>query len=272
MFESNERLMLIVDMLDGVPESHKILADLLEESGDRGLAQWARTRKGPSVRRLGFALAVLPYRKSIEIGCHFLAAWLKLDTRVMGPLIEEIKVVWDWAKHPQPEDGPSSNIRKHRLEKDGLLVPAEVNSRHQIKFCGTYQQLARRVWGQSAQDVLYRTFQTERRKSAYDPIVIQGLTEFDSAVQWAEGTIVAYRNSDLGGQRNGVAETKNHIRKMVEVLCRNPNEKSALGTIRNPWWKITEQIEPRTYPKNMEMQLRIDYVKSSIAKMIESES
>ena len=56
MFESNERLMLIVDMLDGVPESHKILADLLEESGERGLAQWARARKGKLSQRLSFCL------------------------------------------------------------------------------------------------------------------------------------------------------------------------------------------------------------------------
>ncbi len=71
MLSDADRYGLALDVLRGEQDSHKILADMLEESGDRGAAQWARARKGKSRKRLDFVLGILPYRVSLALGCGF---------------------------------------------------------------------------------------------------------------------------------------------------------------------------------------------------------
>jgi hypothetical protein len=59
-------------LLDGDREARKILADLLEEQGDRGLAQWARGGGNAKHRRMEFALMILPCRGAICLAMEFM--------------------------------------------------------------------------------------------------------------------------------------------------------------------------------------------------------
>ena len=60
-----------IDVLDGEPDVHQVLADLFEEQGDRGLAQWARGRKNTRLRRLDLTIALIPGVKAVELAYEF---------------------------------------------------------------------------------------------------------------------------------------------------------------------------------------------------------
>jgi hypothetical protein len=66
-----DRCSLALAVLEGEKDANKILADLLEDSGQRGLAQWARARKGKLRKRLDFVLAILPYEAVVQLACDF---------------------------------------------------------------------------------------------------------------------------------------------------------------------------------------------------------
>ena len=66
-----DRYILTTAMLDGEPDAQIILADLLEEQGDLGLAQWARARKRHVVPRLELAIGLLPFRTALSAACDF---------------------------------------------------------------------------------------------------------------------------------------------------------------------------------------------------------
>lgn len=66
------RLGLALAMLEGDKDAHKILGDLLEEAGERGLAQWARSpKKGKTSKRMDFVFAILPHELVAQLGCDF---------------------------------------------------------------------------------------------------------------------------------------------------------------------------------------------------------
>ena len=66
-----DRYLLTIAMLDGEPDAQHILADLLEEQGDVGVAQWARARKRHVVPRLELAIGLLPHRAALSLACDF---------------------------------------------------------------------------------------------------------------------------------------------------------------------------------------------------------
>ena len=66
-----DRYILTIAMLDGEPDAQHILADLLEEQGDVGVAQWARARKRHVVPRLELAIGLLPHRAALSLACDF---------------------------------------------------------------------------------------------------------------------------------------------------------------------------------------------------------
>lgn len=69
---SPDRYALALAMLDGDREARKILADLLEEQGERGLAQWAREGRRDKRRTLEFAVVLLPCRLAIGLVSDFI--------------------------------------------------------------------------------------------------------------------------------------------------------------------------------------------------------
>jgi hypothetical protein len=64
---AHDRYALALAILEGDRDARKVLADLLEEEGERGLAQWARGGSNQKHRRLEFALMLLPGRVGIEL-------------------------------------------------------------------------------------------------------------------------------------------------------------------------------------------------------------
>jgi hypothetical protein len=70
--DSHDRYVLAIAMLDGDRDARKILADLLEEQGERGLAQWARQGSNKRWQRIDFAIMLLPTRRAILAGAAFL--------------------------------------------------------------------------------------------------------------------------------------------------------------------------------------------------------
>lgn len=67
----DERLQFALEILNGEPDAHRIVADLLEEQGEPGLASWARGRKNNGRKRLEFAISLLPPEAAIRLGCDF---------------------------------------------------------------------------------------------------------------------------------------------------------------------------------------------------------
>jgi hypothetical protein len=67
-----DRYILGLAIVEGDRPARAILADYLEESGERGLAQWAR-KCGPTNRdRLEFGLMLLPCETSLALAAEFL--------------------------------------------------------------------------------------------------------------------------------------------------------------------------------------------------------
>lgn len=67
--EAFDMLSLALGVLEGDPHTHRILADLYEELGDRGKAQWARSKKSGSSKRLDFVLAMMPPTLAMSLAC-----------------------------------------------------------------------------------------------------------------------------------------------------------------------------------------------------------
>lgn len=66
-----DRYVLGLAVLEGDRDARKILADLLEEQGERGLAQWARRSGGKDHQRLDLAIMLLPHREALWLACDF---------------------------------------------------------------------------------------------------------------------------------------------------------------------------------------------------------
>ena len=73
MFTEFDRCTFALSVLQGEADAHKILADILEEQGERGLAQWARKRSSGRGRKVDFVLAVIPYRTCLMLAAEFFA-------------------------------------------------------------------------------------------------------------------------------------------------------------------------------------------------------
>lgn len=100
MVNDDERCLLALSLLDGEIESRQILADLLEEEGDAGLATWARGRKGNLRKQFEIALGVLPARVTVRIACEFAEHVMSQLTRHYPygePWREDIRLLLQWS-------------------------------------------------------------------------------------------------------------------------------------------------------------------------------
>jgi hypothetical protein len=70
--DSHDRYVLAISLLDGDLQARKILADLLEEQGDRGLAQWARGGGNTKHRRLDLALMLQPCSRALGLAVEMM--------------------------------------------------------------------------------------------------------------------------------------------------------------------------------------------------------
>lgn len=69
--DSLDYYVLALAVLEGDRDARAVLADLLEERNERGLAIWARRCKATQVRRLDFAIMLLPCEETIKLGGEF---------------------------------------------------------------------------------------------------------------------------------------------------------------------------------------------------------
>jgi hypothetical protein len=70
--DEQARCALALSILSNEPDAHRILGDLLEEHGDTGLAQWARSKKSGPRKKLDIALAILQPQSSVPLAVDFL--------------------------------------------------------------------------------------------------------------------------------------------------------------------------------------------------------
>lgn len=128
-----DRCSLALAVLEGEKDANKILADLLEDSGQRGLAQWARARKGKLRKRLDFVLAILPYEVVVQLACDFvghlgtarLTSTGKELVRAMRELLNrkqpmEQWLAWTQGLHVLPREELLSRTRLPRPIEDCL--------------------------------------------------------------------------------------------------------------------------------------------------------
>jgi hypothetical protein len=90
---AHDRYALAISLLDGDRQARKILADLLEEEGERGLAQWARQGGNRKQQRLDLVLMLLPCRQAISHVTEFVlhAFTSKADLKLLATLPSQIE-------------------------------------------------------------------------------------------------------------------------------------------------------------------------------------
>lgn len=102
MVNDEERCFLALSILDGELEAHRILADLLEEEGDAGLANWARSRKGRNHRkRFEISIGVLPAKVNVALAAEFVLhviQWLERPYPELRSIVANVEVVLKWAR------------------------------------------------------------------------------------------------------------------------------------------------------------------------------
>jgi hypothetical protein len=69
---SPDRYIFALAMLEGDRAARQVLADMLEEQGERGLAQWAREGRRDKRRTLEFGVMLLSCRPAIGLAAEFI--------------------------------------------------------------------------------------------------------------------------------------------------------------------------------------------------------
>ena len=111
----SNRLVLAREVLADNREAALVLADLLEEEGDRAMASWARARKRNRYKRMDFVIGVLPVLTALQVACDFMAHALHLHIEFpvtyydyphgskvsknsrLRPLLDSVRNVSRWA-------------------------------------------------------------------------------------------------------------------------------------------------------------------------------
>jgi len=127
-----DRYVLGLAVLEGDRDARKILADLLEEQGDRGLADWARRSGARDRERLDVAIMLLPYRDAMRLGCEFAAASTKQMTQESTVIIlHATDVIFQWLRGEAPDEVFQRELPRHLREMqlrygatDGWLIYA----------------------------------------------------------------------------------------------------------------------------------------------------
>jgi len=102
--DERDILTLVLAVLDREPEAHRILADLLEETGQPGAAQFARAKKSKLQKRIDFTLTAIPARMAIGLGCQFLAKECRQIYRKYGEAVKLLDQIQNWTSDEQSGD------------------------------------------------------------------------------------------------------------------------------------------------------------------------
>jgi hypothetical protein len=85
---AQDRYAFAISLLDGDRQARKILADLLEEDGERGLAQWALQGSNRDDKRLELAIMLLPCAIAIDLGVDMIRR--RVHSRSSGLLFGDV--------------------------------------------------------------------------------------------------------------------------------------------------------------------------------------
>jgi hypothetical protein len=115
---SPDRYALVLAMLEGDREARRVLADLLEDQGERGLAQWAREGRNRAERRLDLAIMLLPCKQAILLGAEFCDACLKSSHFVQDTSGRTVPLVMAWVEGAAQSDAAILSLTQleRRLE------------------------------------------------------------------------------------------------------------------------------------------------------------
>ncbi|MFK8112937.1 MAG: hypothetical protein AB8B91_12080 [Rubripirellula sp.] len=101
--ESPDRIVLLNEYLGGNEEARAILADLLDEEREPGLASWARAPVKTVYKRLDFVLATLPYMLTLRLSSeYYLRALEQIEAKVS--LSDGLDEVVQWTELVQCVD------------------------------------------------------------------------------------------------------------------------------------------------------------------------
>jgi hypothetical protein len=78
-----DRYVLALAMLEGDRAARQVLADMLEEQGERGMAQWAREGRRDKRRTLEFAVMLLSCRPAIGLAAELVGKWFNTGERLV---------------------------------------------------------------------------------------------------------------------------------------------------------------------------------------------
>jgi hypothetical protein len=108
------RLTLATDILEGEKDAHRILADMLDESGERALAEWCRAKKSGMRKRLEIVIGVMPHRMAVRLAAEFLRHAIRQTPEQfqrLGLPVEALEFVCVWSGAPASSIGLSiSNL------------------------------------------------------------------------------------------------------------------------------------------------------------------
>jgi hypothetical protein len=127
----SNRLIFAVSVLKQEEYAEQILGDLLEEEGERALADWARASKKAWHKRLDFVLGILPHRLTLKISSEFLYRSLNIlaqldqrttyaggtDSSSMESIVRAVSTIRDWAagKPLSSQNLPKSRLPLHEF-------------------------------------------------------------------------------------------------------------------------------------------------------------
>jgi hypothetical protein len=118
-----DRYALALAMLEGDREARKVLADMLEEQGERGLAQWAREGRNKAERRLDLAIMLLPCSEAIVLGAEFCDSCLASNHLVLDTSERASPIVESWITGTKTKDEAVFALQQlvRRMETKGYF-------------------------------------------------------------------------------------------------------------------------------------------------------
>lgn len=236
---ARDRLQLLHSIILSENDANVVLADLLEEEGNKAMAQLARSLKtvGGIERRLDFVLAVLPYRMTLRLGCEFLAA-ASARSGVALSIIPRLKDVWDWLKEIEAFPEHSDARIQYDLVSGVEHIPV-------VRGYGGNVHHAKRC-----------------------------LREMEYAIDCAEKTLDAEAELDLKAQRKGAAGVATHVRRSSRTMEEYRIGISGHGSEgrwakREKWWVCQEQNEIDFVPNSIKMNhWQLQHVQKLIANVL----
>lgn len=255
LHDHRELYTFALEILDRQPAAHIVVADLLEELGDQGLAQWARSRKSNLRKRLDLVLAMLPCEVTLILGCDF---------------VQHAVEVW----HEYPD------IRRELQQE--LFAFGEPYTEHRTEYIlapGWFQALRNWAAGTSELQVdkiseLPALFRSRRAE------IFHSYGELVEAVLFRQQAITATHEGGRDGHvRNLEQQSRTHIRKAanesrLSIQIIDQVGASTSSQSWREWFGLRAQPQPRRqlprHTRSDEMKWQINRTRETIERLLQA--